>query len=192
MLRRSGITVMMTLLVLLTGCLGGNSGTTDPDADGFHSYATDDIRIDVPNSWEIISPVQFTSEVPPNTLIAFRNNIKHPRYTATVSIIKNTLEKEVSTLDYAKALLQRLKQDLTGVKELGAEQVAIKIGGVDTESLMTTLQGSERPESEQKIYIHKGGVKAASAYLVIGTYLPEETAAVKEDIDRMVRSFEVR
>lgn len=189
-MKRSLFSVIVGLMLVLTAC--GSSDTSTADETGVHSYATDEIRIDVPNSWEIIPPLQFSSDVPPNTQIAFRNNIKHPRYTATVSIIKNHLDKQVSTVDYAKALLQRLKQDITGAKELGAEQVAIKIAGVDTESLMTTVEGSQQPDSEPKVYVHKVGVKNDFAFVVIGTYLPEETAEAKDQIDKMVRSFEVR
>ncbi|MBP9717835.1 hypothetical protein KBD59_00885 [Candidatus Gracilibacteria bacterium] len=186
------LSALVGLSLILSGCLGIGEGDTTTDAGGFHSFATDEFRLDIPNSWEEVRPVQFTSDVPPNTLMAFRNNIKHPRYTATVTVIKNQLPKEVSTLDYSKALLQRLKQDLTGSKELGAEQVAIKISSIDTETLLMTLEGSDKPDAELKRYIHKAGVKNGVAYVVVGSYLPEESQEFVGQINRMVQSFEVR
>lgn len=151
----------------------------------------------IPDEWEILTPEKFQSNVPKNTLIAFRNNIKDENFTANVVVIKNELppEQEISTPDYAKSLRQKVSQDLSAYSEVAVEQVKVFVGGKENETVFLYALGREQPESELKKFIQISAVKGKTAYIAIGSMLPTESetnTALTDKIVTMVKSFELK
>lgn len=183
---------LILILLLLTACFGGGDEDTSTDkTTGFHSYATAEFRLNIPNEWEVLTPLNFTSDMPKNTVVAFRNNVKNPRFTTNVAISKNEISEEVPSLDYAKALHQKIAADLNSYKELVAEQTEVKVSDKPAATLFLFVEGRESPEADLKRFVITTGVKEKSAYTVVGAFLAGDEA-VASTIETMVRSFEVK
>lgn len=168
---------------LLTGCFGTSDSTSPSEkkAEGFHLYSTSEFSMLIPDEWEVLMPVKFKSDVPENTLIAFRNNVQNEKFTASVIVMKNELSEEgVSTEDYAKMLQQKIKEELSGVNEIQAEDVFYYI------------EGREQPENELKKFMQFSAVKGKNAYVVLGAFLATDTEDTAKKTETMVRSFSVK
>lgn len=183
----------LAIPLLLTGCFGSTATpTTTPSTTGFTSYANDEFKLQVPNDWETLMPINFKSEVPTNTVVAFRNNIRDPKFTANVAIIKNTLSQTVATLDYAKALYQKTSDEVTSFKEILTEEMNIMVAGKETRTILHVLEGREAPDKDSKRFFQITGVKGKTAFIAIGSMLATDTDVTAKKLEAMVRSFEVK
>ncbi len=112
---------LLLLSLTLTGCF--NSGTTPTPTTTTNEKtriindAKYDFTLVIPREWDVIESKDFTSDVPSETVIVFRNNIKNEDFTANVNIVKNILQTPRETLDYAKQVLNRQTSGLYNYKE---------------------------------------------------------------------------
>lgn len=187
---------VLILFVLITSLLGGcfsSSPATENAETGYHYYATDALRIQVPNEWEILTPTAFTNETPKNTIVGFRNNIRNARFTSNVVIIENPVTQEkTTTLDYAKALYSKVKDSLNDFHEIQAEQKKIIVHGTETDSLYTVSQGRESTTADVKQFYYISGVINGHAYIVVGSMLLSEGDATAKKLETIVQSFEIK
>lgn len=178
--------------VLLTGCFSSNSNTGPKKIEGFHLYESAELSIQVPNDWELFTPVNFKSDMPKNTVIAFRNNLRNVKFTANVVIVKNSLTDKISSADYAKALHEKVQNSLSSYKELAAEKRNLLIGGQDTESLFTDATGRSAEDADIRRYMQIAAVKDKNAYVVTGAMSPTEDQSIVDKITTAIGSFEVK
>lgn len=190
--------ILISILVgsfILTGCFGSDGSSPasqDESAAGFHSYASNEFRLDVADDWETLTPTVFKSDTPANTVIAFKNNIRNPRFTANVAVVKNTLSQSVPTTDYAKALYQKTSDELTSFKEILTEETKILVSGKETKTIFRIVEGRESPEKDTKRFFQITGVKGKNAFIAIGSMLATDDEATAKKLETMVRSFEVK
>jgi len=178
-------------LLVLSGCSDGGD-VVEVTPVNTHYYATKDFRILIPDEWEIIEPNRFTSQTPVNTLIAFRNNVRNENFTANVVIITNALQQTISTTDYSRLLLQKLKTELIGYTELQVENIPITIGAGLENTLFSFIEGREGSNSDVKRFMQSSGVKEKNAYIAIGSFLSDDLEATAQTIEKMIRSFEIK
>lgn len=180
----------------LTGCLGtsDSSNNDGPKTSGFHSYSTEDFKIQIPDEWDVLTPLNFTAGTPPNTLVAFRSNIRNPRFTPNVVIIRNELSAEISTSDYAKTLHQKISNELSAFQEISVEKTNITVGGKPAETLFIYIEGRESPDSDLKRFMAIAGVKNQTAFIAMGSFLTNiaETESVANKMAETIRSFEIK
>ncbi|PIQ77476.1 hypothetical protein COV82_04305 [Candidatus Peregrinibacteria bacterium CG11_big_fil_rev_8_21_14_0_20_46_8] len=191
MMRRQTIAAL-AITLLLTGCFGGDDDSINGAPTGMHTYATNEFRIAIPNAWEILEAHQFTSDIPPNTLIAFRNNVRNENFTANVAIIRNPLAEEISTSDYARLLVEKLKTELIGYRELQIENRTIQVGENQHNTLFIYVEGRDHAASDLKQFIQISGVKEKNAYIAIGSFLADEAETTADLVGSMIRPFEMR
>ena len=97
--------------VFLTSCGGDESGNdVDLTEVGKTLYETSDFSIQVPKEWETVEKSSYPSNVPAQTQIDFRNNIKNEIFTANISISKKELPENISSEDFAKSSLGSFKK----------------------------------------------------------------------------------
>lgn len=190
---------LIVIPFLLAGCFGSSDSSTalDKKIEGFHSYSTGEFSMQIPDEWEVITLEKFQSNVPKNTLIAFRNNVKDEKFTANVVVIKNDLsqEQEISSLDYAKSLHQKMSQDLSNYIEIAVEQMKIFADNKENETIFLYAVGREQPESDLKKFMQISGIKGKTAYIALGSMLSTESetnTVLTDKIITMIKSFEVK
>ncbi len=189
--RGFSLTVLLFLSISLSGCLGSSAVSSGPKT-GYHSYGIDDIALNIPDEWEVITAAQFASGVPAQTVIAFRSNIKNPIFTANVTISKTPVNETTQTLDYAKSLKHRIETSLVSYIDAGSEAVALVAGGAPADTLMIKSQGAERPQSDLKYFVHIPVIRSGFAYTIVGTTLANADDAEKEKIKIIAKSFSVK
>jgi len=177
--------------LLLIGC-GNNANTGPKKIEGFHLYESAEFSIQAPNDWDVLTPVNFKSDMPKNAVLAFRNNLKNAKFTANVVIVKNSLTEKILSADYAKALHERVKNSLSSYKELAAEKRNLLIGAQDTESLFTDAKGRTSEDSDIRRYMQISAVKEKTAYVVTGAMSAAEDQAIVDKITTAIGSFEVK
>lgn len=185
-MKKSQLVISITVVALLSGCLGGDS---EPKAradimEGFHIYETEGFLIQAPDQWEVLTEVNFESTTPKNTLVAFRNNIRNALYTANVVVVRNELPEAVEGLDYAKALVQKTARSLTSFREISNEQMK--------DTIFFRSEGRESPDQDLKQFMQLSAVKAKTAYVVLGSGLATEDIDTLKKIEDTVKSFEVK
>lgn len=190
-LKRIFIVALVSLL--LTSCFSSDDAPVAGDApDGYHAYATQEFKLHIPDAWEILTPTHFTSAVPKNTLVAFRNNIKGASFTANVVVVKNLLPEEISSRDYAQAVARKFAGELTNFKELEVKEDSINVGGTPKATLFIFAEGRETPTADLKHYVMGSGVKEKNAFVVLGAFLANEPEETVEKMNTMVKSFEIK
>jgi hypothetical protein len=190
------LTASILSLLILSGCLnfgGDSSGEPAKTAnENTITYDTGEFSIVVPKDWEIIESKDFTSEVPNETVVVFRNNVKNENFTANVNIVRNALQEPVSTLDYAKMVLNREKNGLYNYKESRRDSVKISIGGTETDTFFVLFEAKKSADDKNIRYLQTYGVKGDSAYIVTGAASPQEDANMIKTIEDTVKSFKLK
>lgn len=189
--KRFSIGVLLVLTLSLSGCFGSSAVSSGP-ATGYHTYGIDDISLNIPDEWEVITASEFTSGVPPQTVIAFRSNIKNPIFTPNVTIARTPVNETTLTLDYAKSLKHRIETSLVSYVDSGSEAVAVLAGGAPVDTLMIKSQGAERPQGDIKYFVHIPVIRNGFAYTIVGTSLANADDAEKEKIEIIAKSFSVK
>lgn len=189
-----GVSVLS--LLTLSGCinLGGGStaGTANTASTTTQTYDTSEFTITIPQGWEIIEKKDFTSEVPQETQVVFRNNVKNENFTANVNIVKNILQQPVSTTDYANMVLNREKTGLYNYTESRKDSTKISIGGTDTDTFFVLFEAKKSASDNVVRYLQTYAVKADSAYIVTGAVSPQENAAMIATVESTVKSFKLK
>ncbi len=186
-MRKMAIISVALSSLLLSGCLGIASITGSTSGikaiDGYTVHDGGSFKILVPIGWEVSAA--------PNVLVAFRDNVRNPSFTANVVVVKNTLPGEATTLDYAKVLYEKIKNSLSSFKEGAQDATQLRVDGVATDTIFTDVQGREGPDRDLKRFMHLSGVSGTTAYVVAGSMLVGEGEATAKKMETMIRSFEV-
>ncbi len=171
----------------LAGCF--ESDVISGPASGYHTYGIENITVNIPDEWETITPAQFGSNVSPNTIIAFRSNLKNPYYTANVTIIKNAVPPETLTSDFVKSLQHRIETTLVSYKAIDKSALAINVGGKALDTSLLKSEGAEVPHSDVKYFVHVAAVYNALCTLPLAVrYLPPTTRKKKDLIQSSAHS----
>lgn len=184
----------MAITLLLSGCFGSsdNKAPSEKKIEGFHVYSTEEFSIQVPDEWETLTSVNFSSDTPKNTLLAFRSNIRNPKFTANVAIVKNELSEEILGLDYAKVLRQKTADSLADFHEILTEPTKFMVSGKETDTILFAANGREATDQNLKRFMQISGTKGKTAYIAIGSMLSDEGEDTGKRIETMLRNFEVK
>ncbi len=186
-LKKLVLTTIISSLIL-SGCGGGSSTKTSeiPLKEGNVIYENNNLSIQIPKSWEIIDRSSFTSSVPTETIVGFRNNIKSDIFTANVNISQKQLEQSDSpqVKDFAKSSMEIHKNNLIGYQLLNEKESG--------NSYFTEFEG-KKSASEQIIHFRQMYViKDNLAYTITGAYLPNEDESIVTTIGEMLDSFSLK
>lgn len=187
------ITILgLASILLLSAC--GND-TKDPDqikkeaeAAGKIIYDTEELSIQLPKDWEVIEKNSYPSNVPPEIVVGFRNNIKSDIFTANLTIAKKELAGETLTRDFAKSSLAMIKKSLMGFNLISENEG--KTGEMDTYILeVEGKKNSSEPIIHFKqLYI----VNRGFGYTFTASYLPTEDESVVNALQEMLDSFALK
>jgi hypothetical protein len=186
---------LVTLTILaLSGCGSSTSLPLATNTANIQSRLIDspEFTLTIPHDWDVIQAQDFTSDVPPETQLVVRNNVKNDNFTANVSIIKRGTSNSIATLDYAKEVINRQKTGLLNYKEDNNSSAKIQIGGQPVDTYLETFEGKKDAQSDLIDFYQTYAVKGANGYIVTGAYSPQETTDNINAVQAVVKSFSVK
>lgn len=186
-----GITVLS-----LGGCFGSDATPTDTStqndqlaAVGKVAYTTKNFTIIVPDKWEVIENNSFISNVPKDTVVAFRNDVKNEIFTANVNVSQTVLENEISSSDFGKGSLKITKDTIVAFSQLGGQDFDYNNNGTKIPAYVAEFEGKSTASGPivhfKQVYIAKG----KTAYTVTVAYSPTESQSVVKTMDEMLNSL---
>jgi hypothetical protein len=183
--------------LLLGGCFSGDIGTggtgsnSNQDLSNSKTFSNNQVSFTFPSGWDVIEPKDFTSEIPPETQVVIRNNIKNDTFTANINIVRNDLQVSKSSLDYAKEIINRQRTGLLDYKETKREIIKIQIGSSEQETYYTEFEARLNQTEPVTKFIQTYGVKDKAGYIIMAAYSQQENTAVVDQLANTVRSFRV-
>ena len=191
---KKGLLILIALVMplLLTACGSGDEEKNSDAASNLKLFETEEASMKYPSNFEILTPKDFTVEVPVGTVVAFRNTVRNDEFTANISVVKVHLPEEKTSLDYAKGLLAKHARELVNFKEIKRTDTKIKTGIGEFDSLFMYFSGKEKPDGDNLEFLQTSVVKVKTAYIVTGAFLPGEDEGVKKIIEESINTFEVK
>lgn len=156
------------------------------------TYETGQYTLTVPADWEVIDANDFTSDVPPETEVVFRNNVKNETYTANVNIVRRELQESVDSLEYANLVANREKSGLVDYSEEKKETITLQTPDGQIETYLLVFQARKSNNDQLVRYYQTYGVSANAAFIVTGSTSTQETETTSQTIENIVRSFQLR
>jgi len=189
---------LITPALFFSGCFSvDNSGipTTNTDqAQGSNltkTYNNNQYAFSFPTDWDIIEQKDFTSDIPRETQVVVRNNIKNDTFTANINVVRNDLQVTQSSLDYAKQILNRQKTGLLDYKETKREIIQIPIGGQSTETYYTEFEARLNQSEPVTKFVQAYAVKDKAGFIIMGAFSTQENTSVINKVNAAVKSFKV-
>lgn len=190
------VSILSILSLSLAGCFNftdeGNTDSEQPTDSSMMTYQGTSFDIEIPNEWQIINRDEFTSEIPSDTLVIFRNNVKNETFTANVNIIKRALQSPESSLDFAKRTINRQSNGLSEYSESKKETIKAKIGDQTADTFLTYFTASKTTSDPKIQYIQTYATNGNSAFIVTGAFSPNEQQNTVQTIENIVKSFRLK
>ncbi|PKL36928.1 hypothetical protein CVV38_03510 [Candidatus Peregrinibacteria bacterium HGW-Peregrinibacteria-1] len=175
------------LLTILTGCSGGGVVSLPTE-----SYVSSIFSIDKPLEWDVLEGGDFTSNVPLQALVSFKDNVGHELFVANVSVLAEAVGEGFIQADYTNSQRAKNKESLLGYQELSVSALEIDQGKSTVEADLVRFQGKREVKDPlvefEQLTVVSGGV----AYMVLGAYIPADNVSKVATVREMVRSFVLR
>ncbi|OGJ41801.1 hypothetical protein A3B60_00720 [Candidatus Peregrinibacteria bacterium RIFCSPLOWO2_01_FULL_39_12] len=183
-------------LTLFSGCSSEedkenptNEATENPNKI---SYEETDFSLSIPSSWEVINKDSFTSNVPANTIVGFRNNIKNEGFTANLNITQTNLTEEISSEDFAKSSMAKTKNSLVNFAEINKDTTSVNSPDGEIEAYLAEMEGKKSANEPVVHFKQLHVVNKDKAYTITAAYLKEEDESVINMLDEMIGSFTLK
>lgn len=181
----SGIAVF-----LLTGC--GGDDATDKSGDlTVQHYSGGTFSIDVPRDWEVIERNNMPSSVPPETAVAFRNNVKNPFFIASLTVSQFAMSRPLSNADFAAFMIQKHKDTVHDFAELAREPVTLRVSGEDSETMIFSFQGRDGFDGDITVFREAYLFSGDLAYVVTAAHGQSEDAGTVIQLENALESFQL-
>lgn len=190
------LSLILAASFVLTNCGGSDSDTTEDkkvadEADQV-IYETTNFSTQIPKNWETIEKNNFTSNVPEQTIVGFRNNIKSDIFTANLNIAQKSVEETLVVKDLAKSTLAIIKTSLIGFEQINEAEDKMDFGEDGLATYRLEFEGKKSASEPiihfKQLYIVNGGV----GYTVTAAYQQGEDESVVNALDEMLNSFALK
>lgn len=184
------IATILLIPLVLTGCLGFGGGDEEGAITELQAgeilYEDAGFSITLPADWEIIRQGEFTSNVPLETIVAFRNNIKNEIFTANIVISKDNIQEGLSAADFAKSSTAKNRNSLVGFEQISESQYQ------EENTYLTVFEGKKSSSDPVVHFQQLHVVDGETGYLVTAGYLPNEEESVVKILEEMLDSFALK
>jgi hypothetical protein len=177
---------------VITGCFDFGGGEEVPEAEGTALYENNVLSISVPKEWDILEEDDFTSEVPQETLLVVRNNVKNENFTANINVVRKKLIEPLSSKDFAIMTNNRQSGGLPDYRETRKDAANISVGGSVQETFIVGFEARKTPEDRLINYLQIYAVKDDFGYIATGSASPQEGATVTSGISSAIGSFALK
>lgn len=198
-MKKTFLSILLITTLSFTGCLGfgDDEETPDESADvedqpGKSVYNTDDFSITIDKNWEIVESDSFTSNIPQETVVGFRNNIKNQIFTANLNISRFNIEEGTTSQDLGKSTMAKAKQSLVNFKLTQSENYTLENGEDGIETVIYDFEGKKSVSEELVHFRQLYVVNGVNAFVITAAYLPDEQESVVNLLDEMLKSFRLK
>ena len=188
MLSKKILSIIILSCLLFTAC-GDDSSPNSNETKAL--YTVEEFKLSFPNDWEVIEKESFPSNVPSETLVVFRDNIKNEIFTTNINISKINTKEAISPQDFAKSTLAKAKNTLVGYKKISLEQIEVSYKDKDTEAYISDYEGKKSP-SDNPVHFKELYITIdKSAYIISAAYLPSTDESTIKEIEESLQSFTI-
>ena len=173
----------------LSGCGSSTNTTKTPVDERSRLIDNTEFSVKIPREWDVIEPKDFTSDVPSETLIVFRNNVKNENFTVNVNIIKKNLQKPQDTLEFAKEVINRQKNGLLNYQQSKQDLTKMTVAGKQVDSYTMLFQAKKDVQSDSINFFQTYATKGNFGYIITGSYAGGETSDNINIAQTIVKSF---
>lgn len=194
-MKKSLIIYLLGVVFLLTGCFGGNGDTLPevPEFEGFSTYNASTFSISIPNAWEIIEPRDFTEDIPAQTQIIFKDNVKSDRFTANANITKQLLNAPMTSLEFARSEISGHKSTLLNYREISRNgEFKVIVGDKFHNTVYILFEGKQSEEQPTIRIVQTFAVNGADAYTITSAYLKNGDELAAEVAGKIIETFRVK
>jgi len=174
-------------IVMLSAVLNGCGSSSSPDAS-LKIYEGGIFTININPDWKIITQSDFYPEVPKEALVAFTTPEAYDGFFINVNIVKENLDGEVSSVDYARANSNLAAQHLTDYEKV--QEAQVDLDGIP--ALVHIFQARLNPTEKLIRFIQLYTVKGKDAYIVTGGMLPSTPKELRDQVGASVTSFRLK
>lgn len=193
-MKRAILSLMLIVsLFVFTGCFGGDNSSESVQLQNFSVYNAPTFSMSIPNQWQTIEPKDFSSDVPRETQIIFRDHIQSDIFTSNANVTKRILTQATNSLNYGKSMMRENKGSLLNFKEISRdEEFNIVTGGQIQETLLVLFEGKENEAEPTIRIVQTYAVNGSDAYTITAAYLPDSLELQSENAKNIVKSFKVK
>jgi hypothetical protein len=177
---------------LLAGCFDFGGGTPAPAESDLNTYDTNILSIGIPKSWDVLEQDDFTSEVPQETLVVFRNNIKNETFTANINIVRKRLLEPLSSKEFAVMTNNRQREGLPDYNETSKDEFTVQVGDRQDDTYLVGYEARRSPDERLVKYLQIYAVKDNFGYIVTGAFSPQESTDIASLVTTSVKSFKLK
>jgi len=187
------ISFLTLSLISFTGCFGsGDSGSTTADLKNFRTYKASTFAISVPSTWETIEAKDFSKDIPIETQVIFRNNLRSNVFTENANVTKKILSSPMSAYDYAKSEVIENKNSLINYNEISRdEEFNILVGGKMQKTILILFEGKEDAQQPTIRMLQVYAVNGTDAYTTTAAYKGDSDNLTIENAKNIIKSFKV-
>lgn len=190
---RKFLLIFSVSLFVLAGCGSDNDADKTPVVSkNSQIFETSEFSIIFPQGFEVIAPKDFTSDIPVGTLVGFRSPQRNDVFTTNLSLIKTDIPEAVSSLDYAKGLLQKQNNSLLDFKELARTEIEVTVGSQADKTFLANFEGKERADADVKEFFQVVVTEEKTAYMATAAFLKNEDEGVKQELEASLKSFSIK
>ncbi len=185
---------LLGAVFVLTGCFGSGDATIDvPQFEGFKTYETPSFFISVPERWEVIEQKDFSDDIPSQTQIIFRNNIKNDKFTANANVTKQLLSQAMTSQEFARSEIAGHKSTLLNYQEISRnDEFKVIIGDKVQNSVYLLFEGKQAEDQPIIRVVQTYAVNGADAYTVTAAYLKDSDELTAEAAGRIIETFKLK
>ncbi len=186
---------LLISLFLLNGCFGGDEPELKtPEFEGFKTYEAPSFSIAVPERWEIIEQRDFKDDIPSQTQVIFKNNIKNDKFTANANVNKQLLNKAMTSGEFARTEIAGHKSTLLNYREISRnDEFKVIVGDKVHNSVFILFEGKQAENQSMIRVVQTFAVNGADAYTVTAAYLKEtEDELLEETSKNIIETFKVK
>jgi len=175
------------MIIMFAAVLGGCSSKEDVSVS-LKTYEGGLFTININPNWKIITESDFYPEVPQETIVAFTTPEAYDGFFINVNVVKENMNSNVSSIDYARANINLAAQNLTDYEKVQEAQVDLN----GTPGMVHIFQARLNPTEKLIRFIQLYTTKNKTGYIVTGGMLPSTPQSLRDEVGASVTSFKFK
>lgn len=160
----SHLFVFIGFSILLTGCFGNDTATTDTvDSAGLVKYTGTGYTLRVPASWQAVEASKITAPVAGKIELALRSLVNKRGFMNNLIILSDTLETPVTATEYVSQSMLWASREYLSMQIENDEQVTFADG---EKSRLVIFRAKYNEVTEERLFFQTARLCGNTVYLM--------------------------